>query len=378
MRIGIPAEVKDHEYRVALTPAGARALTSAGHEVLVQAGAGVGSGLPDAAYGAAGARIVPTAADAWDAPLVCEIKEPIAAEYGYLRPDQVLFTYLHLAASRPCTDALLRAGTTGIAYETVQLPDASLPLLAPMSEVAGRLATQEGAHHLMRSNGGRGVLLGGVPGAAAGRVVVLGAGTAGRHAAQMAVGMEAEVTVLDVALPRLRELEARYGGRVRTLASTVQAIEDAVIEADLVIGAVLVPGGRAPVLVDDALIASMRPGAVLVDVAVDQGGCIEGTRPTTHSDPVFAVHDALLYCVANMPGAVAVTSTQALTAATLPYVVALAGHGWRDALRRDPALAAGLNTHAGAVTHAAVARAHGLALADPADVIGAGEVSAAP
>lgn len=358
MRIGIPTEVKDHEYRVALTPAGTRALTAAGHEVLVQAGAGVGSGLPDAAYEAAGGRIVPTAADAWAAELVCKIKEPVASEFGHLRRGQVLFTYLHLAASRPCTEALVAAGTTGIAYETVQLPDGSLPLLVPMSEVAGRLATQEGAHHLMRSNGGRGVLLGGVPGAAPGRVVVLGAGTAGRHAAQIAVGMEAEVT--DVALPRLRDLEARYGSRVRTLASTAHAVEDAVLTADLVIGAVLVPGGRAPVLVDDAMIAAMRPGAVLVDVAVDQGGCFEGSRPTTHSDPVFGVHDAVMYCVANMPGVVPVTSTQALTAATLPYVLALAGEGWRPALRRDAALARGLNTHDGAVLHAGVAAAHDL------------------
>jgi len=369
MRIGIPTEVKDHEYRVALTPAGTRALTRAGHEVLVQSGAGVGSGLPDDAYVAAGGRIVPAAEDAWAAELVCKIKEPVASEYHHLRPDQVLFTYLHLAASRPCTEALVGAGTTGIAYETVQLPDRSLPLLAPMSEVAGRLATQEGAHHLMRSNGGRGVLLGGVPGAAPGRVVVLGGGTAGRHATQMAVGMEAEVTVLDVALPRLREIEARYGSRVRTLASTAHAVEEAVLTADLVIGAVLVPGGRAPVLVDDATIAAMRPGAVLVDIAVDQGGCFEGSRPTTHSDPVFAVHDAVMYCVANMPGTVPVTSTQALTAATLPYVQALADHGWREALRRDAALAAGLNTHDGAVLHAGVAAAHGLPLVDPAGAL---------
>ena len=361
MRIGIPTEVKDHEYRVALTPAGTRALTATGHDVLVQSGAGLGSGLPDAAYVAAGARIVPTAEDAWAAELVCKIKEPVASEYHHLRRDQVLFTYLHLAASRPCTEALVRAGTTGIAYETVQLPDGSLPLLAPMSEVAGRLATQEGAHRLMRSNGGRGVLLGGVPGAAPGRVVVLGGGTAGRHAAQMAVGMEAEVTVLDVALPRLRQLEARYGSRIRTLASTAHAIEEAVLAADLVIGAVLG---------DDAMIAAMRPGAVLVDIAVDQGGCFEGSRPTTHSDPVFGVHDAVMYCVANMPGAMPVTSTQAITAATLPYTQALADHGWRDALRQDRALAGGLNTHGGAVLHAGVAAAHGLPYTEPTELIG--------
>lgn len=369
MRIGIPTEVKDNEYRVALTPAGAHALTAAGHDVLVQKGAGDGSGLPDEAYVAAGARTVPTADDAWSAELVCKIKEPVESEYGQLRSDQVLFTYLHLAASRSCTEALVAAGTTAVAYETVQLPDGSLPLLAPMSEVAGRLATQEGAHHLLRSGGGRGVLLGGVPGAAPGRVVVLGVGTAGWHAMQVAVGMQAEVTVLDVSLPRLREVSARYGGRVRTLASTAHAVAEAVADADLVIGAVLVPGGRTPVLVTDPMIAGMRPGAVLVDVAVDQGGCVEGSHPTTYSDPVFGVHEALMYCVANMPGAVPVTSTRAITAATLPYLVALAGAGWRAALAADPALARGLNTHAGAVLHAGVAEAHGMRPGDLASVI---------
>jgi len=369
MRIGIPAEVKDHEYRVALTPAGAQALTTAGHEVLLQTGAGAGSGSPDAAYVAAGARIVPTADDAWAADLVCKIKEPVASEFGHLRRDQVLFAYLHLAAGLPCTQALLAAGTTTIAYETVQSVDGTLPLLAPMSEVAGRLATQAGAHHLLRSVGGRGVLLGGVPGAAPGRVVVLGAGTAGRHATQIAVGMGAEVTVLDVSLPRLRDLDARYGGRVRTLASTAHAVGTAVTDADLVIGAVLVPGGRTPVLVTDAMVAAMRVGAVLVDIAVDQGGCVEGTRPTTYSDPVLGVHDALLYCVANMPGTVPVTSTDALTAATLPFVLALADLGWRAALRADAALARGLNTHDGAVVHPGVAEAHGMPWTDPADLL---------
>jgi alanine dehydrogenase len=369
MTIGIPTEVKDHEYRVALTPAGARALSDAGHQVLVQAGAGLGSGLPDEAYVVAGARIVPSADDAWAADLVCKIKEPVASEYRQLRRDQVLFTYLHLAASRACTQALIDAGTTSIAYETVQPADGSLPLLAPMSEVAGRLATQAGAHHLLRSEGGRGVLLGGVPGAAPGRVVVLGAGTAGRHATEMAVGLHAEVTVLDVSLPRLRELDARYGGRVRTLASTAHAIEEAVTDADLVIGAVLVPGARAPILVDTATVARMRPGSVLVDVSVDQGGCFAGTRPTTYSDPTFPVHGSLLYCVANMPGAVPVTSTRALTAATLPYLVALAAHGWRAATRGDAALARGLNTHDGAVLHEGVAAAHGLRRSEPAEVL---------
>ncbi len=369
MRIGIPTEVKDHEYRVALTPAGARALTDAGHEVLVQAGAGVGSGLSDEAYRAAGAQLVPSAADAWAAELVCKVKEPVAAEHRLLRNDLTLFTYLHLAASLACTQALLAAGTTAIAYETVQLPDGSLPLLAPMSEVAGRLATQAGAEQLLRSNGGRGVLLGGVPGAAPGRVVVLGAGTAGRHALQIAVGMQAEVTVLDVSLPRLRAVEAQYGGRVRTLASTAHAVEAAVLAADLVIGAVLVPGGRTPVLITDEMIARMRPGAVIVDIAVDQGGCVAGARPTTYSDPTFRVHDCLLYCVANMPGAVPVTSTAAITAATLPYVRALAEQGWREALRADPALAAGLSTHDGALLHPGVAVAHGLVATELAAVL---------
>ena len=370
MRIGIPTEVKDHEYRVALTPAGARALVDAGHEVLVQSGAGLGSGEPDEAYRAAGARIVAEAADAWSAELVCKVKEPVAAEYQQLRDDLTLFTFLHLAASRPCTEALLEAGATGIAYETVQLADRSLPLLAPMSEIAGRLATQAGAHHLLKSAGGRGVLLGGVPGARPGRVVVIGGGSAGRNATEMAVGLHAEVSVLDVDLVRLRELDARFAGRVRTLASTAHAIEEAVVEADLVIGAVLVAGGRAPTLVSNELVGRMRPGSVLVDIAIDQGGCFEDSRPTTYSEPTFAVHDSLLYCVANMPGAVPVTSTHALTAATLPYVLAMAGQGWLEAARSDPALAAGLNTHDGVLLHPGVAAAHGMPGKDPSTVLG--------
>lgn len=371
MRIGVPTEVKEYEYRVALTPAGAHALVDAGHEVLVQAGAGEGAGVPDAAYVDAGARLVPHAQEAWGAELVCKVKEPIAAEYPLLRPDLVLFTYLHLAASRACTDALLAAGTTAIGYETVELADGGLPLLVPMSEVAGRLATQEGAHHLLKGQGGRGVLLGGVPGAPRGQVVVLGGGTAGRHAVDAAVGMQADVTVLDVNLPRLRQLDERYQGRVRTVASTPLAIQEAVLAADLVIGAVLVPGARAPHLVDDATVARMRPGAVLVDVAIDQGGCFEGSRPTTYRDPTYRVHDVHFFCVANMPGAVPVTSTQALTAATLPYLLTLAGSGWRDACRADRALALGLNTHDGAVVHPAVGEAHGLPVRDVGDVLGA-------
>lgn len=370
MQVGVPSEVKNHEYRVALTPAGVHALVGAGHEVLVQAGAGAGSGIGDDAYVAAGARVVATAAEAWAAAMVCKVKEPVAEEYQHLRRDQLLFTFLHLAASRPCTDALLAAGTTAIAYETVERDDGSLPLLAPMSEVAGRLATQVGAYHLLRSEGGRGVLPGGVPGVPPASVVVIGGGVAGRHAADIAVGLRADVTVIDVNVPRLRELDAAYGGRVRTLASSAWAIEQAVLDADLVVGAVLVPGHRAPTLVPDDLVARMRPGAVLVDIAVDQGGCFESTRPTTHAEPTFRVHDAIFYCVANMPGIVPVTSTHVLTAVTLPYVLALAGHGWREASLADASLARGLTTHDGALLHAGVADAHGLPSTALEDVLG--------
>ncbi|MCC2333405.1 alanine dehydrogenase [Cellulomonas wangsupingiae] len=369
MQVGIPRETKNREYRVALTPAGVQQLVSAGHEVLVEAGAGAGSAIDDADYVSAGARVVPTPADAWSAELVCKVKEPVAAEYPYLRDDLTLFTYLHLAADRPATDALLAAGTTSIAYETVQLPDGSLPLLAPMSEVAGRLATQVGAYHLMRNEGGRGVLLGGVPGADGAKVVVLGGGVVGTHAAQIAVGMRADVTVLDLSVPRLRELDDLFGGRVRTLASSTWAIERELLDADLVVGAVLRPGARAPRLVSNALVARMRPGSVLVDVAVDQGGCFEDTRATTHDDPTFRVHGSVLYCVANMPGAVPVTSTHALTNATLPYLTALADTGWRAAALADPALAGGLTTHAGRVLNAPVAQAHGLPWTPPQDVL---------
>lgn len=360
MRIGIPTEVKEHEYRVALTPAGAHALVEAGHQVLVQAGAGVGAGWSDADYQASGAWIVPTASDAWAADLVCKVKEPVSDEYPFLRKDLVLFTYLHLAASRACTEALLAAGTTAIAYETVEHADGALPLLAPMSEVAGRLATQEGAHHLLKQHGGRGVLLGGVPGAPPGKVVIIGGGTAGRHAADMAVGLRADVTVLDVSIPRLRELDSAYQGRVHTVASTPLAVQEAVLRADLVIGAVLVPGARAPRLVDDATVARMKPGSVLVDIAIDQGGCFESSRPTTYREPTFRVHDSLFFCVTNMPGAVPVTSTLALTAATFPYLGVLASRGWETACRADRALARGLSTHDGALLHAGVGAAHGL------------------
>jgi alanine dehydrogenase len=370
MRIGIPAEVKNHEYRVAITPAGVHHLVADGHDVLVQAGAGLGSAITDAEYAAVGATIVPTAAEVWgSAELVCKVKEPIASEYGYLREDLVLFTYLHLAADRRQTDALLASGVTSIAYETVQTADGALPLLAPMSEVAGRLAAQVGAYHLMKNEGGSGRLLGGVPGVAPARVVVIGGGVAGQHAAEVAVGMRADVTVLDLSVPRLREIDTAFGGRVRTLASSAYAIERAVADADLVIGAVLVPGARTPRLVTDAMVATMRPGSVLVDIAVDQGGCFESTRPTTHEAPTFAVHDAVFYCVANMPGAVPVASTHALTNVTLSYLAALAGTGWRTALAEDPALAAGLSTHAGGLFHAGVGAAHSLPVQDTAALL---------
>jgi len=365
MQVGVPRETKNREYRVALTPAGVQHLVARGHEVLVEAGAGDGSAVPDEDYAAVGARIVPTAADAWAAELVCKVKEPIAQEYAYLRPDLTLFTYLHLAADRPTTDALLSAGTTSIAYETVQLPDGSLPLLAPMSEVAGRLATQVGAYHLMRNEGGRGLLLGGVPGVDGAKVVVLGGGVVGTHAAQIAAGMRADVTVLDLSVPRLRELDDLFGGRVRTIASSTWAIEHELLDADLVVGAVLLPGARAPRLVSNELVSRMRQGSVLVDVAVDQGGCFEDTRATTHDEPTFRVHGSVLYCVANMPGAVPVTSTRALTNATLPYLAALADLGWRGAAAADPALAGGLTTHGGRLLNEAVAQAHGYPWTSP-------------
>ncbi|GAA4964682.1 alanine dehydrogenase [Kineococcus glutinatus] len=375
MRVGVPTEVKNREYRVALTPAGAHELVGQGHEVLVQAGAGLGSSLPDADYEAAGARIVAAAEDVWgEADLLLKVKEPVEQEHALLRKGQVLFTYLHLAASRACTDALLASGTTAIAYETVQLPDRSLPLLAPMSEVAGRLAPQVGAYHLMRGGssgtGGRGVLMGGVPGVRGADVVVIGGGVSGQNAAQIALGMGAEVTLLDLSIPKLREADARFGGAVRTVTSNAFELRRAVLAADLVIGAVLVPGARAPKLVGNDLVARMRPGSVLVDIAIDQGGCFADSRPTTHDEPTFAVHDSVFYCVANMPGAVPHTSTYALTNATLPYVVRLARHGWRDALRADAALAHGLSTHEGQLTSAEVGEAHGIDVVDPGALLG--------
>jgi alanine dehydrogenase len=361
MRIGVPREIKNHEYRVALTPAGAHELTRAGHHVVVERGAGLGSSIGDADFEAAGARIATTAAEVWDyAELLLKVKEPVEEEYPRLRRGQVLFTYLHLAASLPCTQALLTAGTTAIAYETVRLADGSLPLLAPMSEVAGRLAPQAGANALMRAAGGRGVLLGGVPGVRPASVVVLGAGVAGQNAVAMAVGLGADVTVLDLDIAKLRRIDERYSGRVRTVVSNTHEVEQACLGADLVIGAVLVPGARAPRLVTSDLVRRMRPGSVLVDVAIDQGGCFADSRPTTHAAPTYTVHDSVFYCVANMPGAVPHTSTYALTNATLPYVLRLAGQGWAAATAADPALEAGLSTHDGVLTSEQVARDLGL------------------
>ncbi len=371
MRVAVPTEIKNNEFRVAITPAGVHDLVGGGHEVIVQSGAGLGSSIPDDAYAAAGATIVADAATVWErAEVLLKVKEPIESEYGYFRDDLVLFAYLHLAAEPELTRALVGSGVTAIAYETVQLPGRALPLLAPMSEVAGRLAPIVGANVMLKPSGGPGLLVPGVPGTRAAHVVVLGGGVAGTNAVSVAVGLGAEVTVLDTNVQRLRELDALYAGRIRTIASNGFEIERACVAADLVIGSVLVPGARAPKLVSNDLVSRMRPGSVLVDIAVDQGGCFADSRPTTHADPTFAVHGSLFYCVANMPGAVPHTSTYALTNATMPYVRAIAGGGWRDALRADPSLALGLNVHAGRVTNAAIAAAHGLAAEEPAAVLG--------
>src|SRR5690349_17610453 len=361
MRIGIPTEVKDNEYRVAITPAGVHEFTGRGHEVFVQAGAGAGSSITDADYASAGAKVLDTAEEVWgQAELLLKVKEPIASEYKFLRRDLVLFTYLHLAADRALTLALAESGTTAIAYETVQLPDRSLPLLAPMSEVAGRLAPQVGAYCLERAHGGRGVLLGGVSGVYAAKVVVIGAGVSGMNAAAIALGMQAEVIVLDKDIDKLRSADRIYQGHMQTVASNSYEVERAVLDADLVIGAVLVAGAKAPVLVSNELVSRMKPGSVLVDIAVDQGGCFEDTRPTTHDDPTFRVHDSIFYCVANMPGAVPNTSTHALTNVTLPYVMALANEGTAAAVRAHAVLAHGVNVVAGQVVLPAVAEAHGM------------------
>ena len=370
MHIGVPKEVKNHEYRVAITPAGVHELVSAGHTVHVETGAGRGSSITDAEYEAAGARIPPSPDEVWAAgELILKVKEPITEEYGRLRDGQVLFTYLHLAADKALTEELLERNVTAIAYETVQSPTGALPLLAPMSEVAGRLAPQVGAATLLKAAGGRGVLLGGVPGVASGHVVIVGAGVSGMNAARIAVGMGARVTVLDRRAEALVAADREFGSRVQTLASNRMTLERSVLDADLVIGAVLVPGAKAPVLVSNELVSRMKPGSVLVDIAIDQGGCFEDSRPTTHSAPTYEVHDSVFYCVANMPGAVPHTSTYALTNVTMPYAVALADHGWRDALRSDDALAAGLNTHAGRITNDGVAAAHSLEAVPVAEVL---------
>ncbi|MEH1016629.1 alanine dehydrogenase [Micromonospora sp. CPCC 206060] len=370
MKVGIPREVKNHEYRVAITPAGVNEFVRSGHQVFVESGAGVGSSITDEEFVAAGAEILPTADDVWDtAQLVLKVKEPVAEEYHRMRQGQVLFTYLHLAASKACTDALVDRKVTGIAYETVELPDRSLPLLAPMSEVAGRLAPQVGAYHLQRQGGGRGILMGGVSGVYAAKTVVIGAGVSGMNAAAIALGLQAEVLLLDKNVGRLRQADAIYRGHLQTVASNAYEIERAVLDADLVIGAVLVPGAKAPTLISNELVSRMKPGSVLVDISIDQGGCFEDSRPTTHADPTYRVHESIFYCVANMPGAVPHTSTYALTNVTLPYALELANHGWREALRRDPALALGLNTHDGQVTYGPVAEAHGMQALPLADAL---------
>ncbi len=371
MKVGVPKEVKNHEYRVAITPAGVHELSTRGHDVYVEASAGTGSSITDEEFVSAGATVLATADDVWQTgDLILKVKEPIAEEYHRMREGQTLFTYLHLAASRDCTDALLKQGVTSIAYETVQTPDGALPLLAPMSEVAGRLAPQCGAYHLMRQGNGRGVLMGGVSGVYAAKVVVIGAGVSGMNAAAIALGMQAEVLLLDRNIDRLRQADKIYQGHLQTVASNSFEIEQAVIDADLVVGAVLVPGAKAPTLVSNQLVSRMKTGSVLVDISIDQGGCFEDSRPTTHDDPTYMVHNSVFYCVANMPGAVPHTSTYALTNVTLPYAVALADRGWKQALRDDEALALGLNTHAGELTYAPVATAHDLPVRALDEVLG--------
>jgi alanine dehydrogenase len=357
--VGIPKEVKNNEFRVSTTPAGVHSLVIAGHSVFVEKSAGLGSSITDAEYVKAGATILDTADEVWaKSEMIIKVKEPVAEEYHRMRKGQILFTYLHLAASRECTDALITAGVTAIAYETVEV-SRFLPLLAPMSEVAGRMSIQVGAAALQRPNGGRGILLGGVPGVAPGKVVILGGGSVGVSAAAMAIGLRADVTLLDINLKRLVEIDEMFHGQVKTVASSAFAIEEYCTQADLVIGGVLIPGAAAPKLVTDAMVAKMKPGSVLVDVAIDQGGCFEGSHATTHADPTFKVHNSLYYCVANMPGAVPATSTAALSNATLKYSLALANKGWQQAMADDAGLAAGLNVHDGKIVYAAVAAAHG-------------------
>ena len=361
MKIGVPKEIKTHEYRIGLTPAAVRELVKHGHQVMVQQGAATAIGFTDDAYRAAGASIGSGAEDVFaSAELIVKVKEPQPVEISRLRQGQVLFTYLHLAADKEQTEGLMRSGATCIAYETVTDARGALPLLAPMSEVAGRMAVQVGAHCLEKEQGGAGVLLGGVPGVPAGNVAVIGGGVAGTNAARVAVGFGANVTIIDKSIARLKELDEQFGAQLHTLFSTTAAIEHAVQEADLVVGAVLVPGAAAPKLVSREMVRGMRPGSVLVDISIDQGGCFEDSRPTTHADPTYRVHQSIFYCVANMPGAVPHTSTYALTNVTLPYALEIANRGWLDALRNDDALALGLNTHEGALTCAPVAQAHNL------------------
>lgn len=371
MKVGIPRELKDHEYRAAMTPTGVRELVRRGHEVFVEHGAGRGSQIADDAYAAAGARLLSDPDEVWGAvDMVVKVKEPVAEEYHRLRRSLVLFTYLHLAADKTLTETLLATGCTAIAYETVQKSSSVLPLLYPMSEVAGCLAPQMGAYAMTKAQGGRGVLMGGVGGVRNAKVVVLGAGVAGQNATNIALGMGADVTLLDTDLDKLRISFWRYNNQVRALASSSSVIEEEVVDADLVIGAVLIPGAAAPKLVTNDLVAQMKAGSVLVDIAVDQGGCFEASRPTTHSDPTFAVHNSIFYCVANMPGAVPVTSTEALTNATLPFCLSLADLGWRQACVQDPALLGGLSTTGGNLTNAAVGVALGLLSTAAADILG--------
>jgi len=362
VKVAIPREVKNNEFRVAITPSGVHEFVRHGHDVFIEKDAGVGSSITDEDFISAGAKILESAEDVWAAgELVLKVKEPVALEYDRMHEGQTLFTYLHLAADKPLTEELCARKLTGIAYETVELPDRSLPLLAPMSEVAGRLAPQVGAATLMRAQGGRGVLMGGVSGVYAAKVVVIGAGVSGMNAAAIALGMQAEVLLLDRDVSKLRHADANYQGHCQTVTSNAYEVERAIIDADLVIGAVLVPGAKAPTLVSNEQVSRMKPGSVLVDISIDQGGCFEDSRPTTHAAPTYPVHSSVFYCVANMPGAVPHTSTYALTNVTLPYAVELANHGWRNALRRDHSLALGLNTYAGSVTYGPVAEAHGLA-----------------
>ncbi len=358
MIVGVPKEIKSQESRVAITPEGVSEFIRAGHSVVIESGAGLGSSISDEDFSSLGGQIRQSASEVWaEADLILKVKEPIAAEYPLMRKGQILFTYLHLAASKPCTDALIKSGTTAIAYETVEV-NGQLPLLAPMSEVAGRMATQVGASVLQKPNGGRGVLLAGVPGVAPGKVVVIGGGVAGLNAAVIALGMGADVTVIDRSVSRLQYIDSLYSGRIKTLAASYHAIDREVTQADLVVGAVLVHGAKAPKLVSNEQVKRMKPGSVLVDIAIDQGGCFADSHATTHAEPTFAIHNSVFYCVANMPGAVPVTSTYALTNATLPYALAIANKGWKEALKSDKGLGLGLNVHEGSLFYEAVAKAH--------------------